>query len=324
MSAGIGNAIELYDWLAFAAFSSYFADRIFPPGNESLALLAVFASFAVSFFLRPLGGLIIGRFADRRGRKAAMILTVSMMAGGSWVIAALPPYSAVGVMAPVGLLAARIAQGLAVGGETSGAASYVLEVAPANRRGRYGAAFYVSTGVASLLAALTGVAVTTLLDEAQMSDWGWRIPFVVGGLLGLATLILRRGMSESAAHIAARDKDGGGAGGQARQHLREGALVLGVCAGGSLAYYTVFSALSPVLIANHGAVAREAFIALTLGTVVYTLCLYPFGMLSDAIGRPAQLTVFSVSAPVMLVGGYLLSGPELGRMVGLFVGPGSS
>lgn len=317
--AGIGNAIELYDWLIFAAFSPYFADRIFPPGNHGISLLAVFATFAVSFFFRPLGGIVIGRFADHRGRKAALMLSVAMMAGGSWAIALLPSYDAVGILAPVGLLAARVVQGIAVGGETSSAASYVVEVAAPHRRGRVGAGFYISAGVASLLAGLTGVVITGLLNDAQLSDWGWRIPFVIGGILGLAILLLRRNMVESALFLTrqAREREDPTSMTR-REHLRQGLTVLGVCAGGSLAYYTVFSALSPVLISGHGAQANHTFIALTIGTVVYTALLYPFGILSDTIGRQRQLMLFSVVAACLLLGLNPFAGPELWRLVALF------
>lgn len=304
LGVSLGNLVELYDWSTYAAFATYFATQIFPPGNENLALLSTFMTYAVSFFLRPLGGWLIGRFADTRGRRAALMLSVSLMACGSLAIAVLPTYGAVGVAAPILLLLVRVVQGLALGGETTGAASYVTETAPSSRRGRYGALFYVSSGAATLLVALVGLVLTRLFTKSEMTDWAWRIPFVIGGLLGAITLLLRLRLVETV--YFARNRD------SARDvrhstryvlknHWREGLMVLGVCAGGTVAYYTVFSALTPFSISQRGADGNDVFIALLVGTAIYLLLLYPFGMLSDRFGRKRLLQVFSVLAAIMLV-----------------------
>ncbi|HEV7908505.1 MAG TPA: MFS transporter, partial [Pseudonocardiaceae bacterium] len=145
VAASIGNAIEWYDWTIFATFSIYFATQIFPSGNDTLALINTLATYALAFFFRPLGGYLLGRFADVRGRRTAMILTIALMAGGSTAIALLPTFKQVGWLAPVLLLLARIAQGLSLGGEVSNASAYLAEIAPPARRGRYSAFFYVST-----------------------------------------------------------------------------------------------------------------------------------------------------------------------------------
>ncbi len=156
IAASVGNAVEWYDWTVYATFSIYFATQIFPSENESLAFVGTFATYALAFFFRPLGGMLLGRFADLRGRKPAMLLTITLMAGGSLVIAILPTYAAVGWLAPILLLLARIAQGMSLGGEVSNASAYLAEIAPPERRGRYSSFFYISTGSAVLLASLLG------------------------------------------------------------------------------------------------------------------------------------------------------------------------
>lgn len=184
IAASVGNAVEWYDWTVYATFSIYFATQIFPAENESLALIGTFATYALAFFFRPLGGSLLGRYADLKGRKQAMLLTIMLMAGGSLVIAILPTYATVGWLAPILLLLARIAQGMSLGGEVSNASAYLAEIAPPNRRGRYSSFFYISTGTAVLLASLLGAFLASTLADDQLASWGWRIPFLIGAALG--------------------------------------------------------------------------------------------------------------------------------------------
>src|SRR3954471_9138134 len=185
VSASIGNAIEWFDWTVYATFVVYFSTQFFPKDNEALALIGTTSAYALEFFFRPLGGWLLGRFADLRGRKAGMLLTILLMAGGSLVIAILPTYEQVGWLAPILLLLARIAQGMSLGGEVSNASAYLGEIAPPAHRGRYSSFFYISTGSALLAASLMGVLLTSVLDQDQLESYGWRIAFFVGGLLGL-------------------------------------------------------------------------------------------------------------------------------------------
>ena len=156
VSASIGNAVEWFDWTVYATFLVFFAGQFFPSDNQALALIGASSAYALAFFFRPLGGILLGRFADLRGRKAGMLLTILLMAGGSMVIALLPTYEQVGWLAPVLLLLARIAQGMSLGGEVSNASAYLGEIAPPDHRGRYSSFFYISTGSALLLASLLG------------------------------------------------------------------------------------------------------------------------------------------------------------------------
>ena len=197
VAASVGNAIEWYDWTIYATFSIFFATQIFPPGDPTLALLSTLATYALAFFFRPLGGFLLGRFADVRGRRTAMLLTIVLMAGGSLAIGLLPTFAMVGWLAPILLLLARIAQGMSLGGEVSNASAYLAEIAPPERRGRYSAFFYISTGTAVLVASLLGALLTGVLSEDQLASWGWRVPFIIGGVLGIIGLWLRRAMPET-------------------------------------------------------------------------------------------------------------------------------
>src|SRR3712207_2556307 len=192
VSASIGNAVEWFDWTVYATFVVFFAGQFFPAENQALALIGTTSTYALAFFFRPLGGILLGRFADLRGRKAGMLLTILLMAGGSMVIAILPTYEQVGWLAPILLLLARIAQGMSLGGEVSNASAYLAEIAPAERRGRYSAFFYISTGTSLLAASLLGVLLTNVLSDDQLNSYGWRIAFAAGGVLGLVGLWLRR------------------------------------------------------------------------------------------------------------------------------------
>ena len=197
VAASIGNAVEWYDWTIYVTFSIFFATQIFPKENAALALISTLATYALAFFFRPLGGWLLGRFADLRGRRTAMMLTIVLMAGGSLAIGLLPTFAMIGWLAPVLLLLARIAQGMSLGGEVSNASAYLAEIAPPERRGRYSSFFYISTGSAVLVASLLGALLTAVLTSDELAAWGWRIPFVIGGLLGLVGLWLRRAMPET-------------------------------------------------------------------------------------------------------------------------------
>jgi MHS family alpha-ketoglutarate permease-like MFS transporter len=322
VSASIGNAVEWFDWTVYATFLVYFSTQFFPKENEALALIGTTSAYALAFFFRPLGGWLLGRFADLRGRKAGMLLTILLMAGGSMVIAVLPTYEAVGWLAPILLLLARIAQGMSLGGEVSNASAYLAEIAPAERRGRYSAFFYISTGTSLLAASLLGVLLTNVLDEDQLQSYGWRIAFAAGGLLGIVGLWLRRSLSET------EQFEENAAKARAtknplwltiREHPR---AVLQLCAFtmlSTLSYYTFFSALTPFAINFRGADANDVFVALSIGTALFVACCYPFGALSDRFGRKPQMLVWSAGIAVLIVPLSYLVRDSLASLVVVFV-----
>jgi MHS family alpha-ketoglutarate permease-like MFS transporter len=304
VSASIGNAVEWFDWTVYATFLVYFSTQFFPKENETLALLGTTSAYALAFFFRPLGGYVLGRFADLRGRKAGMLLTIMLMAGGSLVIALLPTYEQVGWFAPILLLLARIAQGMSLGGEVSNASAYLAEIAPPAHRGRYSAFFYVSTGTALLLASLLGVLLTSVLDEGQLQTYGWRIAFGIGGLLGFIGMWLRRSLveTEQFEENAAKARATKNPLMQTIKHHPR--AVLQLCAFtllSTLSYYTFFSALTPFAIKTRGADGNEVFIALSIGTALFVALCYPLGALSDRIGRKPQMLVWSGAMAVLIV-----------------------
>ena len=304
IAASVGNAVEWYDWTVFATFSIYFATQIFSASNESLAFIGTFATYAVAFFFRPLGGVLLGRYADLRGRKQAMLMTIALMAGGSFVIAILPTYDMVGWLAPILLLVARIAQGMSLGGEVSNASAYLAEIAPAERRGRYSSFFYISTGSAVLIASLLGALLASNLSDGQLSSWGWRVPFFVGGLLGLVGVWLRRDMAETEQFEENKAKA------EAiknpllatlRDHPRAVAQLIGFTILSTLSYYTFFSALTPFAVKQQGLDDGMVFWALSIATALFVVLQYPFGWTADRFGRKPQMLIWSALIAVGIV-----------------------
>ncbi|KAA9158582.1 MFS transporter [Amycolatopsis acidicola] len=320
-AASVGNALEWFDWTIYATFSIYFATAFFPSGNDTLAQINTFATYALAFFFRPLGGMLLGRFADVRGRKPAMILTISLMAGGSVVIGILPTYQMVGWLAPALLVLARVAQGLSLGGEVSNASAYLGEIAPPKWRGRYSSFFYISTGTAVLLASVLGFVLARTMDKAELSSFGWRIPFLLGGVLGMIGLWLRRSLAEtelfeqskSTAQRVRRPLLA-----TLRHHPRAVGQLVGITMLNTLCYYTFFSALTPFAVKTRHAGDVDVFLALSIGTALFVLLQYPYGMLSDRVGRKPQLLVWSAATAILIVPLSFLVGPGLGGLVVVF------
>ena len=321
VAASIGNAIEWYDWTIYATFSIYFATQVFPKDNPQLALINTLAAYAIAFFFRPLGGYLLGRYADLHGRRTAMLLTIILMAGGSVAIGLLPTYAQVGWLAPILLLLARVAQGLSLGGEVSNASAYLAEIAPAHRRGRYSAFFYISTGAAVLTASLLGYVLARTLDKAELASYGWRIPFLVGGVLGLVGLWLRRSLEETEQfeHNKAKAQ-------QLkrplmttlREHPKAVGRLVGFTMLSTLCYYTFFSALTPFAVTKRGADAQDVFLALSIATVLFIALQYPMGALSDRFGRKPQLLAWSAATAVLVVPLSTLIGPGVGNLLLVF------
>ena len=304
VSASIGNAVEWFDWTVYATFVVYFAGQFFPAENEALALIGATSTYALAFFFRPLGGYVLGRFADLKGRKAGMLVTILLMAGGSLVIAVLPTYEQVGWFAPILLLLARIAQGMSLGGEVSNASAYLAEIAPASRRGRYSAFFYVSTGTALLLASLLGVLLTSVLTDDQLQAYGWRIAFGIGGVLGFVGMYLRRSLVETDQFEENAEKARATKNPLMQTIKHHPKAVVQLCAFtllSTLSYYTFFSALTPFAINFRGADGNEVFIALSIGTAIFVALCYPFGALSDRIGRKPQMLFWSGAMAVLII-----------------------
>ncbi|MCP2258460.1 MFS transporter, MHS family, alpha-ketoglutarate permease [Streptoalloteichus tenebrarius] len=302
VAASIGNALEWFDWNSFAIFSAFFAPQFFAKGDPAVALLSALAIFAVGFFFRPLGGALLAAFADRRGRRAGLTLSVVLMAGGSLLIAVSPTYEQVGLLAPVLLLLARIAQGLSTGGEFAASSTYLAELAPPGRRGFYASFLYLSTTLGTVLSTLLATVLTGTLGKAAVAEWAWRIPFAIGALLGVYGLYLRRTLEETEAYTEGRGRR---VSRPTLELLRKhplGALrVVGFTVGATTAYYTFAVYLPNYAQKEHAVPTSSALWASVAAQLVMMGVLPLLGALSDRVGRRPLLITFAVGFVVLVV-----------------------
>ncbi|MBD2836253.1 MFS transporter [Pseudomonas sp. JM0905a] len=292
VGASSGNLVEWFDFYVYAFTAIYFAHAFFPSDNPTVQLLNTAGVFAAGFLMRPIGGWMFGRIADKKGRKTAMMISVLMMCGGSLAIAAMPTYETIGVLAPALLLLARLFQGLSVGGEYGTSATYMSEVALKGQRGFFASFQYVTLIGGQLLAVLVVVVLQQLLSNDQLRDWGWRVPFVVGAATAVIAFYLRRSLSETAKAENLKRKESGTLGELFAHHKRAFFTVLGFTAGGSLIFYTFTTYMQKYLVNTAGMDAKTASGVMTFALFVY-MCLQPlFGALSDRIGRKTSMLWF--------------------------------
>lgn len=290
----IGNLVEWFDFYVYSAFSLYFAHVFFPKGDATAQLLNTAAVFAIGFVMRPVGGWLLGVYADRHGRKAALTLSVLLMCGGSGVIALTPGFDTIGVAAPVLLVCARLLQGLSVGGEYGASATYLSEMADAPNRGFLASFQYVTLIGGQLLALAVLLVLQATLSEADLHAWGWRVPFAIGALLAVVALRLRLSMVETAAfeHLASADRRHPFA--RLGSYWRRVVLVVMLGAGGSLAFYTFTTYMQKFLVNTVGWSKPDASLIAFATLSVYMLVQPLFGALSDRFGRRPQLIAFGV------------------------------
>lgn len=300
-SASSGNLVEWFDFYIYAFCAIYFAPAFFPKSDPTVQLLNTAGVFAAGFLMRPIGGWLFGRLADRKGRKTSMVISVVMMGAGSLLIACLPTYASIGTAAPVLLLCARLMQGLSVGGEYGTTATYMSEIAMRGQRGFFSSFQYVTLIGGQLLAVLVVVALQQWLDDAQLKAWGWRIPFVIGAATALIALFLRRTLTET---TAAKNREVAGAGRLSelfKNHKRAFFVVLGYTAGGSLSFYTFTTYMQKYLVNSSGMSIKTASNVMTACLFIY-MCMQPlFGALSDRIGRRNNMLLFGGLGALMTV-----------------------
>lgn len=291
-----GNLVEWFDWYAYAAFTLYFAPVFFPKGDTTAQLLSSAAIFAVGFLMRPVGAWIMGVYADRKGRKAGLTLSVTLMCTGSLIIACTPGYASIGVAAPALLLFARLLQGLSVGGEYGSSATYLSEMATKDHRGFWSSFQYVTLISGQLLALLLLILLQNTLSEDALAAWGWRIPFFVGAALAVIVFWLRRRLDETRAFVAA---DAAAAPKSSAlqlilKHPREALLVMGLTSGGTLAFYTYTTYLQKFLVNTTG-FSKDIATEVSAAALFLFMCLQPaVGALSDRIGRKPVMVAFGV------------------------------
>jgi len=303
VGGSLGNLVEWYDWYVYSAFSLYFAHAFFPSGNQTADLLDTAGVFAIGFLMRPIGGWLMGTFADKRGRKTALTYSVLLMSLGSLIIAVIPGYKQIGIAAPIILVLARIIQGISVGGEYGTSATYLSEMATKKHRGFYSSFQYVTLIMGQLIA--LGVLVLlqrVFLSETQLHAWGWRIPFGIGAFLAIITMYLRRSLQESVEitkderSIAKR-----GTFSELLKHPKAVLTVIGLTLGGTVAFYTFTTYMQKFLVNTSGFSKSSATLISTLTLVVFMLLQPVFGLLSDKIGRKPLLIAFGVLGAIATV-----------------------
>jgi MHS family alpha-ketoglutarate permease-like MFS transporter len=293
LGGSAGNLVEWFDWYTYSAAALYFAPIFFPKGDQTAQLLQTAAVFAVGFFARPIGAWLMGLYADRVGRKAALTLSVTMMCAGSLAIAATPGAAAIGDAAPVILLLARVFQGLSLGGEYGASATYISEMAGRKYRGFWSSFQYVTVIGGQLSALGVLIILQHSLPKADMAAWGWRVPFVIGAGLAFVAYWLRRRLPESRSFV--RDETRGSAHGSIRrlflEHRREAVTVLGFTAGGSVIFY-VYTTYMQKFLTNTAGFSRDQATEISAVSLIAFMLAQPiFGWLSDMVGRKPMLLV---------------------------------
>jgi len=304
-----GNFVEWFDWFAYASFAIYFSRAFFPSGDQTAQLLNTAFVFAGGFLARPVGALLLGIYADRRGRRAALTLSVAMMCAGSLLIAATP--TGLGWVSPLLLVMARLLQGLSVGGEYGASATYVSEMAGEAHRGFWSGFLYVTLIGGQLAAMLLQVLLQQLLTEDELYAWGWRIPFVVGAALAIVVFWIRRGIHETRSFTEAPEPihERGQALLLFLHYPKATAIVVALTAGGGLGFYTYTTYMQKLLVNTAGFAKPVA--AQIMTWVLATFMFFPplVGWISDHVGRRNTLMAgFGVSA--------LLAVPVLNAIAG--------
>lgn len=301
VAASIGNFIEWFEYTLFGFFAAAIATNFFPSGSASL--VGTFAVFGVSFVLRPLGALTFGHLGDRVGRRGVLAVVIVSMSAATFVIGALPTYDAVGVLAPVLLLAARVVQGFSAGGEFGGATAFMIEYAPEGRRGVFGSWQFFSQFLAALLSSALGTALSTGMSEQDLTAWGWRLPFLLTLPLGLIGLYLRLRLDETPQF---QEAEAEGAADRAplvvtlREHWRSVLLVIGMIISGTTGTYMIEAFFPAYLVKKVGIPQHQVFTAMLVGLALLVVLIPLWGLFSDRIGRRKPLLIASPLALVVL------------------------
>ncbi len=306
VAAVAGNALEFYDFGTYAFFAVFIGKAFFPAASDFTSLLLSVTVFGVGFVTRPLGGILIGAYGDRAGRKPAMMLTILLITLGTLGLALTPTYESIGMAAPVLVVLCRLVQGLALGGEVGPSTSFLIEIAPPEKRGLYASWQFASQGMAVLLAGLAGVLLSKLMSPDDLASWGWRIPFAAGLLLVPVAIYLRRRMPET---MEPKARSGGNGGPGLMQQLRQNARVI------TLAILVVLGGTVPTYVCMYMTTyaiktlqfplttALAATVALGVSTVIFSLV---GGWLADRFGRKPVMLIPRILAVLVAYPAFLL------------------
>lgn len=300
----MGNLVEWYDFYAYTAFALYFAPAFFPSHDPVVQQLNAATLFAAGFIVRPLGGWLFGHLADRHGRRLSLMVSVGMMCVGSLIIAVTPTYATIGLAAPALLALARVIEGLSLGGEYGASATYLTEIADPDHRGFYSSFQYVTLIGGQLSAILVLLLLQNVfLTHEQLVEWGWRIPFVIGAMLAVITALMRRDMPETDSYKEAQKapKPQTSSLRGLLKYPREVAIVVGLTAGGTAAFYT-FTTYMQTFVRQTSGFSDIVTTYIIAGSLIFALILQPvYGALSDRIGRKPLLVFFGVAGAALTV-----------------------
>jgi MHS family proline/betaine transporter-like MFS transporter len=320
-AAVVGNVLEWYDFAVYGYLAGTIGRNFFPSDDPSAELLASFGVFGVGFLARPLGGIVIGRIGDVHGRRRALLLTLFLMAGGTVLMGVAPTYATVGILAPATIVVARLLQGFSAGGEWGGSTAFIVEWAPDGKRGWYGSFQQTSVGAGLLLGSALAATLSSALTPTSMQAWGWRVPFLLGGILGPVGLWMRRTIEETPAFRAARET--------AAPAVEGGPGPIGLAA--RAAGFTILWTVSYYIFLNYMPSFTQRYAHLssaqalwsnTIGLVVLVAVIPLFGRLSDRVGRRPLLLASCAGFALLTwpVVRFLVTGPPFLVIVALQAG----
>lgn len=305
----IGNFVEWFDYAAYGYLAVTISVVFFPESAPQTALLMTFALFAISFLIRPLGGFIWGHIGDRVGRREALSWSILLMSGATFCIALLPSFNMIGIWAPILLLLMRLVQGFSASGEYAGASAFLVEYAPANRRGLYAAVVPASTATGLLLGSLMAAVLTGMLSAEDMQSWGWRIPFLLAAPMGLIGRYIRTKLEDSPAfkELAAEDEViKAPVRSLFKDHWRRLLLAAGAVLLNAVGFYVILSYMPTYLSQELGLDETRSYIATTVALITYIGFIFLTGMLSDRFGRKKVLMSASVLFVLLTVPAFML------------------
>ena len=323
VSSFLGNFIEWFDYASYSYFATTIALVFFPTDNHTVAMLQTFGVFALSFILRPIGALFWGSYGDKKGRKAALAHSIMFMSGASFLIGCLPSYSVIGVGAPILLLLLRMVQGFSASGEYAGAATFLGEYAPTSKRGIYCSLIPASTAIGLLAGSTLATLMTANMNSSAMVGWGWRVPFLLAGPLGLIVLYIRTKLSDSPVYQSMNDalesKSAASADGQVvsksgmfaplaelfHNHLKALIISFGACVLNAVGFYTVLTYLPTYLSDTVGMAAAQSSTITTICLVLYVALVFGMGHISDMFGRKKVLIGACVAFIVLTVPAFM-------------------
>jgi MFS family permease len=300
-AAVIGNALEWYDFTVFGFLTVVIAELFFPSSSDYASILLTTASFGVAFFMRPIGGIVLGLYADRAGRKAALSLVIALMTLGILLLAVAPPYSAIGIGAPIIIVVGRLLQGFSAGGEFGSSTALLIEAAPFSKRGLYGSWQMASQAAALLLGAIVGALVTRGLSPEALKSWGWRVPFIIGLVIGPIGFYIRRNLADSEAFLHAKQTARRATLGELfAHHTRDVLCGLGSVIALTVTIYVLISYLPTFAVKQLKLPYSDSFTAVIVGNLLIMVLSPLTGAWSDRIGRKG-LSLWSLGLTLVVI-----------------------